>query len=83
MKNARPADINEPGISNGNSSPLVTPVTQNSNGSRPGLFRTPISGGVQSATSSHGLPHPAVAVRNLIEQVSCLHGLEGMFSETP
>lgn len=41
----------------------------NSSGSRAGLFRTPISGGVQSATSSHGLPHPAIAVRNLIEQV--------------
>ena len=37
-----------------------------------GLFRTPISGGVQSATSSHGLPSPALAVRNLMEQVKCL-----------
>lgn len=39
------------------------------NSNRSGLFRTPISGGVQSATSSHNLPAPAVAVRNLIEQV--------------
>lgn len=38
-------------------------------GSRAGLFRTPISGGVQSATSAHGLPRPAQAVRNLMEQV--------------
>lgn len=38
-------------------------------GSRAGLFRTPISGGVQSATSAHGLPRPALAVRNLMEQV--------------
>lgn len=38
-------------------------------GSRTGLFRTPISGGVQSATSAHGLPRPALAVRNLMEQV--------------
>ncbi|KAJ7525799.1 hypothetical protein O6H91_17G067300 [Diphasiastrum complanatum] len=41
--------------------------------SRAGLFRTPISGGVQSATSSHGLPHPAIAVRNLIEQARFAH----------
>jgi len=40
-----------------------------SGGSRTGLFRTPISGGVQSATSAHGLPPPALAVRNLMEQV--------------
>ena len=37
--------------------------------SRAGLFRTPISGGVQSATLAHRLPDPAVAVRNLMEQV--------------
>lgn len=43
--------------------------TTSSSGSRAGLFRTPISGGVQSATSAHGLPHPAQAVRNLMEQV--------------
>lgn len=48
---------------------MTTAGTQNTSGSRAGLFRTPISGGVQSATSSHGLPHPAIAVRNLIEQV--------------
>lgn len=41
-------------------------------GTRAGLFRTPISGGVQSATSAHGLPRPALAVRNLMEQVNTL-----------
>lgn len=49
--------------------PVASAGTHNTSGSRAGLFRTPISGGVQSATSSHGLPHPAIAVRNLIEQV--------------
>lgn len=38
-------------------------------GNRGGLFRTPISGGVQNATSAHALPRPALAVRNLLEQV--------------
>ncbi|CAN8303079.1 unnamed protein product [Cochlearia groenlandica] len=42
-------------------------------GSRGGLFRTPISGGVQSATSAHGLPRPALAVRNLMEQARFAH----------
>ncbi|KAG9449218.1 hypothetical protein H6P81_009183 [Aristolochia fimbriata] len=42
-------------------------------GTRAGLFRTPISGGVQSATSAHGLPHPAQAVRNLMEQARFAH----------
>jgi len=51
-------------------SSILTPV--GGGGSRAGLFRTPISGGVQSATSAHGLPRPALAVRNLMEQVSCL-----------
>lgn len=41
-------------------------------GTRAGLFRTPISGGVQSATSAHGLPRPALAVRNLMEQVDAI-----------
>lgn len=41
----------------------------NSGGNRGGLFRTPISGGVQNATSAHALPRPALAVRNLLEQV--------------
>lgn len=41
-------------------------------GSKPGLFRTPISGGVHSATSAHDLPRPALAVRNLMEQVRLL-----------
>lgn len=39
-------------------------------GTHAGLFRTPISGGVQNATSAHGLPPPALAVRNLMEQVN-------------
>lgn len=43
-----------------------------SGGTRAGLFRTPISGGVQSATSAHGLPRPALAVRNLMEQVNVI-----------
>ncbi|GAV56646.1 Pyrid_oxidase_2 domain-containing protein, partial [Cephalotus follicularis] len=42
-------------------------------GTRAGLFRTPISGGVQSATSAHGLPLPALAVRNLMEQARFAH----------
>lgn len=41
-------------------------------GNRAGLFRTPISGGVQNATSAHALPRPALAVRNLLEQVKDL-----------
>lgn len=41
-------------------------------GTRAALFRTPISGGVQNATSAHGLPPPALAVRNLMEQVKGL-----------
>ncbi|XP_039782619.1 uncharacterized protein LOC120649765 isoform X1 [Panicum virgatum] len=40
----------------------------NTGGSRAGLFRTPISGGVHSATAVHDLPPPALAVRNLMEQ---------------
>ncbi|TYI80966.1 hypothetical protein E1A91_D05G122500v1 [Gossypium mustelinum] len=42
-------------------------------GTRAGLFRTPISGGVQSATSAHGLPRPSLAVRNLMEQARFAH----------
>ena len=50
---------------------MVQPVVVGSGttGSKAGLFRTPISGGVQSATTVHGLPPPALAVRNLMEQV--------------
>ncbi|KAH9716197.1 Pyridoxamine 5'-phosphate oxidase family protein [Citrus sinensis] len=44
-----------------------------SGGTRAGLFRTPISGGVQSATSAHGLPRPPLAVRNLMEQARFAH----------
>lgn len=63
-------DLDKSGGTKGAVNPLVTTAgASNSSGSRAGLFRTPISGGVQSATSSHGLPHPAIAVRNLIEQV--------------
>ncbi|CAA3005257.1 Pyridoxamine 5 -phosphate oxidase family isoform 1 [Olea europaea subsp. europaea] len=47
--------------------------TTGGGGTRAGLFRTPISGGVQSATSAHGLPRPALAVRNLMEQARFAH----------
>ncbi|CAN0839867.1 hypothetical protein LINGRAHAP2_LOCUS2687 [Linum grandiflorum] len=56
--------------------PLVTSSPgsgSSSGGTRAGLFRTPISGGVQSATSAHGLPRPALAVRNLMEQARFAH----------
>ncbi|KAH7280328.1 hypothetical protein KP509_37G061700 [Ceratopteris richardii] len=43
------------------------------NTNRAGLFRTPISGGVQNATLSHHLPDPAVAVRNLLEHARFAH----------
>ncbi|CAN1298729.1 hypothetical protein LINPERPRIM_LOCUS23931, partial [Linum perenne] len=51
--------------------PLITAPhgSGTTGGTRAGLFRTPISGGVQSATSAHGLPRPALAVRNLMEQI--------------
>ncbi|GLU21864.1 hypothetical protein SLE2022_379760 [Rubroshorea leprosula] len=48
-------------------------VTVAGGGTRAGLFRTPISGGVQSATSAHGLHPPALAVRNLMEQARFAH----------
>lgn len=50
---------------------MVTPVTAGSvtTGSKAGLFRTPISGGVQSALTVNNLPHPALAVHNLMQQV--------------
>lgn len=38
------------------------------NSKRPGLHRTPLSGGVQNATVRNGLPPPALGVRNLLEQ---------------
>ncbi|KAK3123895.1 hypothetical protein QOZ80_8AG0637680 [Eleusine coracana subsp. coracana] len=50
-----------------------TSASADSSGSRAGLFRTPISGGVQSATFAHGLPPPALAVRNLMEQARFAH----------
>ncbi|GJN15694.1 hypothetical protein PR202_gb02630 [Eleusine coracana subsp. coracana] len=50
-----------------------TNASADSSGSRAGLFRTPISGGVQSATFAHGLPPPALAVRNLMEQARFAH----------
>eukprot|EP01018_Ginkgo_biloba_P026582 Gb_36028 [translate_table: standard] len=55
------------------SSVVNTLMGSPSGGSRTGLFRTPISGGVQSATSAHGLPRPALAVRNLMEQARFAH----------
>ncbi|KAG6760598.1 hypothetical protein POTOM_037121 [Populus tomentosa] len=54
--------------------PLIVPHGSGTGGgTRAGLFRTPISGGVQSATSAHGLPRPALAVRNLMEQARFAH----------
>ncbi|XP_010466336.1 PREDICTED: uncharacterized protein LOC104746532 [Camelina sativa] len=47
--------------------------SQGGGGNRAGLFRTPISGGVQNATSAHALPRPALAVRNLLEQARFAH----------
>ncbi|KAK9056528.1 hypothetical protein SSX86_023890 [Deinandra increscens subsp. villosa] len=59
---------------------IMTPTSSSSSntygagsGTRTGLFRTPISGGVQSATSVHDLPRPALAVRNLMEQARFAH----------
>ncbi|PSR96989.1 FMN-binding split barrel protein [Actinidia chinensis var. chinensis] len=52
---------------------IVTCGSGTGGGTRAGLFRTPISGGVQSATSAHGLPRPALAVRNLMEQARFAH----------
>ncbi|KAK1576512.1 hypothetical protein Q3G72_014574 [Acer saccharum] len=49
-------------------SSLLVPHGITGGGTRAGLFRTPISGGVQNAASAHGLPPPALAVRNLMEQ---------------
>uniref|UniRef100_A0A1J3HMM7 CREG-like beta-barrel domain-containing protein n=1 Tax=Noccaea caerulescens TaxID=107243 RepID=A0A1J3HMM7_NOCCA len=48
-------------------------LPQGGGGNRAGLFRTPISGGVQNATSAHALPPPALAVRNLLEQARFAH----------
>ncbi|KAL3632155.1 hypothetical protein CASFOL_025139 [Castilleja foliolosa] len=55
------------------SSFMVSYGNTNSGGTRAGLFRTPISGGVQNATSAHDLPRPALAVRNLMEQARFAH----------
>ncbi|KAH9624546.1 hypothetical protein KSS87_017756 [Heliosperma pusillum] len=54
-------------------SKVIIPTAGSGGGTRAGLFRTPISGGVQSATSAHGLPRPALAVRNLMEQARFAH----------
>ncbi|XP_073040205.1 uncharacterized protein [Primulina eburnea] len=53
--------------------PVISYGSLTGGGTRAGLFRTPISGGVQSATSAHGLPRPALAVRNLMEQARFAH----------
>lgn len=52
---------------------LTSHSASGAGGTRAGLFRTPISGGVQSATSAHGLPRPSLAVRNLMEQARFAH----------
>ncbi|KAJ9537558.1 hypothetical protein OSB04_030291 [Centaurea solstitialis] len=54
-------------------SPSDTREVGSRGGTKAGLFRTPISGGVQSATSVHDLPKPALAVRNLMEQARFAH----------
>ncbi|CAM6082106.1 unnamed protein product [Calypogeia fissa] len=65
--------VGSPSQGDGASSPASSVVAGAASNNRAGLYRTPISGGVQSATSSHGLPHPAIAVRNLIEQARYAH----------
>lgn len=58
------------------STDIIKPVEHNGNEkteSRPGLYRTPVSAGVQSATRTYGLPRPALAVRNLMEQARFAH----------
>ncbi|PKA51409.1 hypothetical protein AXF42_Ash002774 [Apostasia shenzhenica] len=56
---------------------FMIPVTganrPSGSGSSAGLFRTPILGGVNSATYVHDLPPPALAVRNLMEQARFAH----------
>ncbi|CAI5956176.1 unnamed protein product, partial [Closterium sp. NIES-65] len=60
------------GEANAGAAPLVSAAGDGAvravSATRSGLFRSPVSGGVESATSAHGLPAPAVAVRNLVEQ---------------
>ncbi|KAL2650096.1 hypothetical protein R1flu_018224 [Riccia fluitans] len=68
---ARVFDNNQRG--DGSGAPGSSVVAGAANANRAGLYRSPISGGVQSATSSHGLPKPAIAVRNLIEQAKYAH----------
>uniref|UniRef100_A0A7S0RFP6 CREG-like beta-barrel domain-containing protein n=1 Tax=Pyramimonas obovata TaxID=1411642 RepID=A0A7S0RFP6_9CHLO len=50
-----------------------TPLVTDNKSSTTGLLRTPLTGGVQSATDNHDLPSPATAVRNLIEQGRYAH----------
>ncbi|BFI24788.1 heme oxygenase (biliverdin-IX-beta and delta-forming) [Marchantia polymorpha subsp. ruderalis] len=68
---AREFENNQRG--DGAGSPASSVVAGAAGSNRAGLYRSPISGGVQSATSSHGLPSPAIAVRNLIEQARYAH----------
>ncbi|XP_009592726.1 uncharacterized protein LOC107819541 [Nicotiana tabacum] len=64
---------NEVGLDQSTKSVTPSYLSTTAGGTRAGLFRTPISGGVQSATSAHGLPKPALAVRNLMEQARFAH----------
>ncbi|CAI5526516.1 unnamed protein product [Closterium sp. Naga37s-1] len=68
----RAAAAGEAGEADAGVAPLVTAAGDGAvravSATRSGLFRSPVSGGVESATSAHGLPAPAVAVRNLVEQ---------------
>ena len=68
--NQRESDDNVAAVSPNTNTPIQSQSSGAGGGTRAGLFRTPISGGVQSATSAHGLPRPALAVRNLMEQVT-------------
>ncbi|BBM98619.1 heme oxygenase (biliverdin-IX-beta and delta-forming) [Marchantia polymorpha subsp. ruderalis] len=65
--------VGSPSQGDGAGSPASSVVAGAAGSNRAGLYRSPISGGVQSATSSHGLPSPAIAVRNLIEQARYAH----------
>ncbi|KAJ9559601.1 hypothetical protein OSB04_004761 [Centaurea solstitialis] len=66
-------EFNNSSISSDTMTPSTTSGAGAGSGTRAGLFRTPISGGVQSATSVHDLPRPALAVRNLMEQARFAH----------
>ncbi|XP_078428321.1 uncharacterized protein LOC144700720 isoform X2 [Wolffia australiana] len=65
--------LNQSGVGGKDSRGKSETETPKSSGGSKGLLRTPTSGGVQSATSAHSLPHPPLAVRNLMEQAKFAH----------